>query len=144
MPDSVSKSGVVKAPADRVLAAITNVADYANWQKEIDAVEVVKEDGEGRPLLAKFTVNAMGMQAHYSTVFEYGPGKIDWELEEGDLMTTNTAHFVVTDNDDGTSKLDVEMLLDIKYKLPDFMISQMITKGVNDYLRGVTRIAEGA
>jgi hypothetical protein len=45
-------------------------------------------------------------------------------------------------NGNGGTDLQLEMTIGLKWNLPPFMIKQIVTKGINDQLKAIKRIAE--
>jgi ribosome-associated toxin RatA of RatAB toxin-antitoxin module len=134
----------IAAPPERVLAVVTDFGDYPNWQKEIVATEIVKRDEQDRPLRVTMTTAAMGMKANSEIELTYYEDGVGWALVEGDMMTQNDSRYRFRANESGGTDVDLEMKLALKWNLPDFMMTQIITKGVNDNLKAVKRVAEGA
>lgn len=142
MPDPVKRTLTMHATPDRILQVVTDFANYPNLQKEVESAEVVAADEAGRPVQVKMTTAAMGQRATSEIALEYFDEGVRWHLLNGDMMTQNDSEWVIKDNGDGSSNVDLTMALDLKWPLPAFMLSQIITKGVNDNLKAVQRLAE--
>ncbi|MCW2718659.1 SRPBCC family protein [Pseudonocardia sp.] len=145
MAQAVTKSGVINTGPDAIRAVLLDVPGYPNWQNECRKAELLTSDDQGRPATARMSISAMGQAAEYVVEYLYPDEQtIGWKLVEGDLITQNDATFVVQDKGDGTSAIDVELQIDVKFNLPDFMINTMMAKGAKDFIRGLKRLAEGA
>jgi uncharacterized membrane protein len=142
MSDPVQRTLTIAAPPERVLAVVTDFADYPNWQKEIVSTEIVKRDERDRPLRVRMLTAAMGMKANSEIELKYHDDGVGWSLVEGDMMTQNDSRYWLRPNDSGGTDVDLEMTLGLKWNLPDFMMTQIITKGINDNLKAVKRVAE--
>lgn len=143
MSQPVSRKSTIDASPAAILAVLTDVGAYPRWQKEVETAEILATDDQGRPQTVRMDVSAMGMKAGYTLDYTYPADNVlAWKLVDGDMITANDATYTMTDNGDGTTDLNVEMLLGVKWKLPDFMIDQMIQKAVNDYIKGIKALAE--
>ncbi|MCW2722949.1 SRPBCC family protein [Pseudonocardia sp.] len=140
---AISKSISVNAPEDQILGIILNVEDYPSWQKEVQKVEVLEKDDQGRPKQATMHVSAMGQAGYYTVEYSYPDGNVEYHLLDGDMMTKNDASFTLAGNG-GTTEVTVAMDLAIKWALPEFMVNQLILKGVKDMLKSIKTKAEQA
>lgn len=48
---------------------------------------------------------------------------------------------VLLDQGDGTCTVDIELLIDVNFQPPEFMINTMTTKGAKDFLKGLAEKA---
>lgn len=144
MSDPVNRTLSIAATPERVIAVVTDFDDYPNWQKEIVATEVTKRDDQDRPLRVIMSTAAMGMTSRAELEITHHDDGVEWHLVEGDMMTKNDSRWTVTANSEGGTDAKLEMELAIKWNLPAFMMTQIITKGVNDNLKAVKRVAEDA
>lgn len=142
MAEPVQRTLTIAATPERVLAVVTDFDDYPNWQKEIEATEILKRDEQGRPLRVAMVTAAMGMKSNSEIELEYTGSGVTWHLVSGDMMTQNDSTYVLRANGDKTD-VELEMTIGLTWNLPDFMMKQIITKGVNDNLKAIKRVAEG-
>ncbi len=144
MSEPVKRTLSIDAPPDRVLAVITDFDDYPNRQKEVEQTEILDRDEQGRPVRVSMLTGAMGMKASSEIGVSYHDDGLEWHLLTGDMMTQNDSRWVLRANEEGGTDVDLQMTLGLKWDLPDFMMKQIITKGVNDNLKAVQRVAESA
>lgn len=142
MVEPIRRTLTISAPPERVLSVVTDFENYPAWQKEVEAAEVLERDEQGRPLRAKMTAVAMGMKTSYEIAVTYNDGGLEWHLVEADSMTQNDTKYAARENGTGGTDLDCEMLLGLKFNLPEFMMKQIIAKGVNDNLKTIKKAAE--
>lgn len=141
---ALSKSVEIAATPQQVLDVLLDVETYADWQKEVQQVEVVAKDDLGRPARTTVHVKAMGQSSSYTVEYDYpSDGVVEYHLVEGELMTKNDARFTTVDKGDGTTELTVEMDLALVWALPAVVTKQMIVKGIKDMCKGVKARAEG-
>jgi ribosome-associated toxin RatA of RatAB toxin-antitoxin module len=140
----IERSVTIAAPVDKVAGVISQFEEYPNWQKEVEAVEVLERDDQGRPVSVRMRTAAMGMKASYVSKVTYTPESIHMQLVEGDMMTANDTKYQLRGNDSGGTELELLMSLELKWNLPEFMLKQITNKAVNDLLASVRRLSEAA
>lgn len=144
MAEPVRRTLTIAAPPDRVLSVVTDFDDYPKWQKEIESTETVERDDQGRPVRVKMVTVAMGTKMHSEIALTYHDDGVEWHLLSGDMLVQNDTRYVLKGNGDGGTDVDLEMVLGLKLKLPEFMMKQIITKGVNDNLKAIKKVSETA
>lgn len=142
MASPVKRSMTIAAPPSKVLQVVLDFDQYASWQKEIESATVIERDDEGRPAKVKLVASAMGMKANSVIALAHAPNEVSWHLVEGDMITRNDSHYVLRENAKGGTDIELEMMFELKWNLPSFMIDNIIAKGVNDNLKAVKRAAE--
>jgi ribosome-associated toxin RatA of RatAB toxin-antitoxin module len=142
MTSKISKSTLVNAPVEKIMRVILDVEAYPSWQKEMERVVVLSEDGQGRPETAKFDISAMGQKACYTLAFSYPEQHtIETHLTEGDMITQQDQVYRLTPADGGT-EVDYSLDIMIKWQVPDFMLNAIINKGIKNSLTGIKAQAE--
>lgn len=134
----------VAADADSVLAILLDVEGYPAWQAEVDHADVLEADADGRPLLTRIWIKALGRAGNYTVAYEYPSAtQVRYHLVEGDMMSRHDASFQLTPR--GTDvELAVELDLALKWPLPAMLVGRLARKGVRDMLAAVKELAEGA
>ena len=85
-----------------------NVTDYPTWQKEVNLVEIIERDAQDRPLQTRTHVSAMRLKTSYVVRYAYpAPGRFEYHLVRGDLMTKNDFTFTVVADAAGESQVTV-------------------------------------
>ncbi|MCW2750788.1 MAG: hypothetical protein JWR83_1898 [Aeromicrobium sp.] len=144
MSEPIQRTLSIDATPDAVISVLTDFADYPNWQKEIVATEITERDDQDRPVRVIMSTAAMGMTSRAELAVNYHDDGVEWHLVQGDMMTQNDTRWTVRPNSLGGTDAELQMELAIKWNLPPFMMKQIITKGVNDNLKAVKKVAEGA
>jgi ribosome-associated toxin RatA of RatAB toxin-antitoxin module len=143
----VKKSAQIAAAPEKVLAIMLDVTEHPKWQKEVESIDILEADDQGRPLRTKVNISAMGQNASYSLQYQYPTGtSFAYQLAEGEETTVTTLNnftFAANPSADGTS-IDVTQEIDLKWPLPGFMIDQLALKGVKDMIKNLTAQAESA
>lgn len=140
--DPVKRTLTMHASPERILEVVTDFDNYPKLQKEIEQASITARDGDGRPTRVAMVTGAMGQKSSSEIEVSYVESGVTWHLLSGDMMTQNDAEWHLSGNDDGTTDVDLTMAISLKWPLPKFMLSQIITKGVNDNLKAVQRLAE--
>lgn len=139
----VHRATTIAAPPADVVQIMLDVKSHASWQKEVQGIDVLEADDQGRPLRTEVRVSAMGQTATYQVAYtHHGDASFEYHLVEGDVMTQNDFTFVATPSEAG-AKVEVSQEIDIKWPLPGFMKDQLALKGVKDMLKALTQRAEG-
>lgn len=142
MSDPQHRTMTIAAAPDRVAAIVADFDAYPTWQKEVKAVDVMERDASERATRVQMTTEAMGMSSTNEIEVAYDTDKIEYHLVKGDMTTQQDAVFVFKHNGNGGTDLQLEMTIGLKWNLPPFMIKQIVTKGINDQLKAIKRIAE--
>jgi uncharacterized membrane protein len=144
MPASVDRTVTIDASPEAVLAVITDFEQYPSWQKDVDSAVITGRDDQGRPTRVTITTAAMGMKVEAPVEVKYGENQMEYHLiEPGSIAVQQDAFYVLTPVGTGT-ELNLKMEVDLKWNVPVFMMNQLITKGVNDNLKAVKRVAEAS
>jgi ribosome-associated toxin RatA of RatAB toxin-antitoxin module len=132
----------IAATPERVEQIVADFDSYPTWQKEVVAIAVLERDANERATRVEMTTEAMGMSTTNEISIAYDTHKIEYHLVKGDMTTTQDAVYLFTPNDGGGTDLELEMAVGLKWKLPPFMINRIVTKGIDDQLDAIKRIAE--
>jgi uncharacterized membrane protein len=106
MTDSSTRSIVIDAPPDRVIAVITDFPRYPEWVSAMKEVEVVEEYEDGYASQVRFVIDAGMLADEYTLKYEYAEdlSRIEWHLVEPSAMQKQQdGSYDIEPNDDGTS-----------------------------------------
>lgn len=142
MADPQHRAMTIAAAPDRVAEIIADFDAYPTWQKEVVAVEVLERDSSERATRVQMKTEAMGMSTTNEIEVAYGTNKIEYHLVKGDMTTQQDAVYEFKPNGAGGTDLGLEMAVGLKWALPPFMIKRIVTKGIDDQLNAIKRIAE--
>ncbi|MFV9453497.1 SRPBCC family protein [Rhodococcus sp. NM-2] len=142
MSSSITESTTIQAPIETVQSVILDVEAYPIWQKEMQKVEILEKDDQGRPATVKFDVSAMGQKAGYTLAFSYPDSStITSTLTEGDMIVKQEQTYQLVQDGAGT-KLIYSLDIAIKWTVPDFMLKSIINKGIKGNLSGIKTQSE--
>ena len=119
----VSTSTVsIAASADEVRAVLFDVASYPSWSTSFKSVTVLESDGQGRPTQVSMSVDAGALKDKPTLNYDWSayPDRLDFSLEDADLLTQMSGAYIVKDNDDET-EVTFELAVALSMPVPDIM-----------------------
>jgi hypothetical protein len=120
---SVSTSTVsINASADEVRAVLFDVASYPSWSTSFKSVTVLASDGQGRPTQVSMSVDAGALKDKPTLNYDWSayPDRLDFSLEDADLLTQMSGGLIVKDNGDET-EVTFELTVALSMPVPDIM-----------------------
>jgi ribosome-associated toxin RatA of RatAB toxin-antitoxin module len=139
MADQATQKTVIGAPAERVLAAITDFERYPDWATDIKAATVDARDGEGRGLEVTYRAAAMGRSTSYTLRYDYrdAPNRLSWRLARGDIMRRldGTYTFSPLDDDPDSTEVVYQLTVELVVPLPGFVKRRAEARIIHTALR---------
>ena len=120
---SVSTSTVsITASADEVRAVLFDLASYPSWSTSFKSVTVLASDGQGRPTQVSMSVDAGALKDKPTLNYDWSayPDRLDFSLEDADLLTQMSGGYIVKDNGDET-EVTFELTVALSMPVPDIM-----------------------
>ena len=120
---SVSTSTVsITASADEVRAVLFDIASYPSWSTSFKSVTVLASDGQGRPTQVSMSVDAGALKDKPTLNYDWSayPDRLDFSLEDADLLTQMSGAYVVKYNGDET-EVTFELTVALSMPVPDIM-----------------------
>jgi uncharacterized membrane protein len=120
---SVSTSTVsITASADEVRAVLFDIASYPSWSTSFKSVTVLASDGQGRPTQVSMSVDAGALKDKPTLNYDWAayPDRLDFSLEDADLLTQMSGGYIVKDNGDET-EVTFELTVALSMPVPDIM-----------------------
>jgi uncharacterized membrane protein len=120
---SVSTSTVsITASADEVRAVLFDIASYPSWSTSFKSVTVLASDGQGRPTQVSMSVDAGALKDKPTLNYDWSayPDRLDFSLEDADLLTQMSGSYIVKDNGDET-EVTFELTVALSMPVPDIM-----------------------
>jgi ribosome-associated toxin RatA of RatAB toxin-antitoxin module len=105
----------VDAPADVVMAVVSDVAGYPAWTSGITEAEVIETDARDRPHRARLRLDAGPVRDTYVVEYSWSDLAVRWNLVEADMLTAMDGEYVVTPTDGGC---DVGFALSVDLRMP--------------------------
>ena len=120
---SVSTSTVsITASADEVRAVLFDIASYPSWSTSFKSVTVLESDGQGRPTQVSMSVDAGALKDKPTLNYDWSayPDRLDFSLEDADLLTQMSGGLIVKDNGDET-EVTFELTVALSMPVPEMM-----------------------
>ena len=120
---SASTSTVsITASADEVRAVLFDIASYPSWSTSFKSVTVLESDGQGRPTQVSMSVDAGALKDKPTLNYDWSayPDRLDFSLEDADLLTQMSGAYIVKDNGDET-EVTFELTVALSMPVPDIM-----------------------
>jgi len=120
---SVSTSTVsITASADEVRAVLFDIASYPSWSTSFKSVTVLASDGQGRPTQVSMSVDAGALKDKPTLNYDWSayPDRLDFSLEDADLLTQMSGAYIVKDNNDET-EVTFELTVALSMPVPEIM-----------------------
>jgi len=122
MSSATTSTVSITASADEVRAVIFDLASYPSWSTSFKSVTVLESDGQGRPTQVSMSVDAGALKDKPTLNYDWSayPDRLDFSLEDADLLTQMSGAYIVKDNDDET-EVTFELTVALSMPVPDIM-----------------------
>ena len=122
MSDVTTSTVTIAAAVDDVRAMVFDIANYPSWSTSFKAVEVLASDGQGRPTQVKMSVDAGALKDKPTLNYDWSayPDRVEFSLEDADLLTEMSGSFIIKDNGDET-EVTSELTVALSMPVPDMM-----------------------
>ena len=142
MAESVSDNVVITADPEVVWRVITDVESYPEWQSEVTEATLLESDDQGRPVVARFHVEAGPVTAGYRLHYTYPPGEMRWELAASDELSRLDGRYLVEASETET-RVTYELALELRISVPGFVRRKAAKRITSAALSGLRdRVAE--
>jgi uncharacterized membrane protein len=132
----------VKAPADKIIEALTDFESFPEWQSAVMECEVLDRDDEGRGSRIRFKVDAKIRKVDYIVRYTYDlPNGFSWEQESGDLKE-NTGVYKFAPKDDGSTDVTVDIVAEVGFFVPGPMKNLIREQSLKNSLRELKKRVE--
>lgn len=123
MSDISTSTVTVAAPADQVVAVLSDLPSYPNWSTSIKSVSVISKDDQGRATQVQVSVDAGALKDRPTLNYDWSkaPARIDFSLEDADLLTEMTGAYIIKDNGDDTTDVTYELTVGLSMPVPAIM-----------------------
>ena len=122
MSNPTSSTISIAASADDVRAVLFDIANFPTWSTSFKSVTVLASNGEGRPTQVKLSVDAGALKDTPTLNFDWSayPERVDYSLEDADLLTDMTGAYIVKDSGDET-EVTIELTVALSMPVPEMM-----------------------
>ena len=112
----------ISAAANDVRAVLFDIANYPTWSTSFKSVTVLASDGEGRATQVKMSVDAGALKDKPTLNYDWSayPDRLEFSLEDADLLTEMSGSYSVKDNGDET-EVTFELTVALSMPVPEMM-----------------------
>ena len=141
--DEASRTVVVGAPHDQVLATIRDVEHMPDWVEEIKTVEVLESGADGLPAVAHVTASAPVGTDEYTLSYAHRDDGMSWTMVKGRLQTGQDASYTLRPVDPDRTEVHFDLRISHNLPLPGFLRRKVIGDLVDHNVNGLQRHLEG-
>ena len=122
MSNPTTSTVSISATADDVRAVLFDIANYPTWSTSFKSVTVLASDGEGRATQVKLSVDAGALKDKPTLNYDWSayPDRLEFSLEDADLLTEMSGSYSVKDNGDET-EVTFELTVALSMPVPEMM-----------------------
>jgi uncharacterized membrane protein len=122
MSNPTSSTVSIAASADDVRAVLFDIANFPTWSTSFKSATVLASNSEGKPTQVKLSVDAGALKDKPTLNFDWSafPDRVDYSLEDADLLTDMTGAYIVKDNGDET-EVTIELTVALSMPVPEMM-----------------------
>ena len=122
MSNPTTSTVSISATAEEVRAVLFDIANYPTWSTSFKSVTVLASDGEGRATQVKMSVDAGALKDKPTLNYDWSayPDRLEFSLEDADLLTEMSGSYSVKDNGDET-EVTFELTVALSMPVPEMM-----------------------
>ena len=113
----------IDAPLESVRAILFDLAGYPSWSTAIKSAEVKQSDDQGRATSVKVSIDAGMMKDRVLLNYDWSqaPERLEFSLEEADLLTTMNGAYITKAIDADTTSVTYELGVEVSMPIPAMM-----------------------
>ncbi len=121
-PERAEERVMVKATPERCFAVATDFESYPEWSSDIQKIDVLSRDDQGRGTSVRFWAEAMGRSTQYTLDYDYAeaPAALHWHLSEGDIERSLVGEYAFEAIGDQT-ELVYRLTVVLRVPMPGFV-----------------------
>jgi ribosome-associated toxin RatA of RatAB toxin-antitoxin module len=132
MADHTRSSIVVNAGPAAVMAVVADIGAYPGWVAAMESAEVLEVGSDGRPLRARFVVDAMITKDEFVNAYTWdGDASVSWKLVESKMMASQDGSYTLADLGDGHTEVTYDLTVELNVKLPG-LLRRKVQSGIVD------------
>ncbi len=145
MSDLSKNSITIEASADEVSKVLFDLAEYPNWSSAIKSVEVLDKDATDRATKVKMSIDAGVMKDRVTLDYDWAgsPSRLDFSLDDADLLTEMTGSYLIKDNGDDTTTVTYELTVGLSMPVPAMMRQKAERATIDQALNQLKKKIEG-
>jgi len=122
MSETSTSTIAISASADEVRAVLFDIANYPSWSTSFKTANVLVSDAQGRPTQVNLSVDAGALKDKPTLNYDWSayPDRVDFSLEDADLLTEMSGAYIVKDIGDET-EVTFELTVALSMPVPPTM-----------------------
>ena len=141
MGERVSDTTTIRANRDQIMAVILDLEAYPEWAEGMKKVEVTERDDQGRPVLARFVVDARVAEIDYVLRYDHSGEHLTWQLERGEVVRQLDGRYHIVEGE-LSSEVDYSLEVDVTLPVPGFLKKRAAKVILDTGLRGLKQRVE--
>jgi len=123
MSDISTSTVTIQAAASDIQETLTDLASYPTWSTSIKSVNIISKDEQGRATQVQVSVDAGALKDKPTLNYDWSkiPSRIEFSLEDADLLTEMTGAYIIKDNSDDTTDVTYELTVGLSMPVPAMM-----------------------
>ena len=141
MGQRVSDTVTIRATRQEIMDVILDLEAYPEWAEGMKEVDVTERDDQGRPVLARFVVDARVAEIDYVLRYDHSGDDLTWQLERGEVVRQLDGRYRITETD-GVAEVEYALEVDVTLPVPGFLKKRAAKVILDTGLRGLKQRVE--
>lgn len=141
MGERVSDDVTIRATSDEIMDVVLDLEAYPDWAEGMKQVQVTERDEQGRPVLARFVVDARVAEIDYVLRYDHSGDDLTWTLEQGEVVRQLDGRYQLVERD-GVTDVEYSLEVDITLPVPRFLKKRAAKTILDTSLRGLKQRVE--
>ncbi len=135
---------IIDAPMSHVSEVLFDLEKYPEWSDSITKVKVSERDESGRVTGATLTISAGALKDEVSLSYNWdgAPGRLEFELEDANLLTKMDGAYILKDLGDET-EVTYELSVGVSMPIPQMMVTKQEKMTIDQALAQLKGHCEG-
>ncbi len=142
----ISKNSIlIEAPASQVTELLFDLASYPSWSTSTKSVSILAKDGSDRPTKVAISIEAGVVRDNVTLDYDWSkaPARIEFSLDDADLLTEMSGAFDIKDNGDETTTVTYELTVGLSMPVPAMMRNKQERATIDLALNQLKKKIEG-
>jgi hypothetical protein len=134
---------IIDADPAEVMGVIADFEAYPDWS-DVDRVEVLSRDRQGRGIEVAYGVSLLGMSASYTLAYKYRAGNsgVSWTTTRAEGAVKDVRGEYIIEVEDGKSRVTYRLAVELAIPAPGFIRRKGARRVVESALQGLKRRVE--
>ncbi|WP_448222047.1 SRPBCC family protein [Gordonia iterans] len=142
MAVSVSNEFDIYAPASVVMEVLQDIPSLPDWSSAHSAAEVLTTHDDGTPDKVKVSVGMLGINDTQELAYTWTENVCSWTLLESSQLAEQQGSYTLTSTGDDSTHVVFTLEVDLKIKLPGFLVKKGQKAAAETAKKGLTAEAE--